>query len=75
MIKFYFYDIRFYYDLLVFFMFEFKEMKNLCDLYIGIYGIYVEEMRKFVKVVNDGVKEVEIVFKFLRFCLFKNFDY
>lgn len=75
MTKLYFHDTRLHHDPPASFTPEFKEMKNLCDSYIGIHGTYVEEMRNFAKVANDGAKEVETVPKFSRFCPFKNFDY
>lgn len=77
MCKKYFYDLRLYYYLLVFFMLLFENIINVCDLYIGIYGIYEIKMREFDFNVNDGVKDLDflIVFCFLYFCVIMRFDY
>ncbi|XP_022791584.1 uncharacterized protein LOC111330874 [Stylophora pistillata] len=75
MTKLYFHDTRLHHDPPASFIPEFREMRNLCDWYIGIHGTYVDEMRKFAKVANDGAKEIDTIPKFSTFCPFKNFDH
>lgn len=75
MTKLYFHDTRLHHDPPASFMPEFREMRNLCDRYIGIHGTYVDEMRKFAKVANDSAKEIGTIPKFSTFCPFENFDH
>lgn len=61
----YFYDERLNY--VVFDLFDWQ-VRNVCDVYMGIYCVFVKCMFQFGEVSGDGVKLVFFVVNYMVYC-------